>query len=279
MKAFAHRGRPFHARQLREVQCRTTRLDRGAGGPHDAFAALVRKMLGAAVLSKSITKLVERAVRDFDLIQPGDRIAVGLSGGKDSLLLAVALRELSRRSDFDFEWRGVHLDQNQPGFDRETFERALAGLEIPYDIVDRDTHSVVQAQLQPGQIPCALCSRMRRGILNDWCAEHGFTKLAMGHHLDDAVETFFLNLLYGRRLDPLKALTPSTDGPSTIRPLLLVEERKIAAWVVEHDIPTVDCPVCDNYPNSRRRDLKQFIDGLGAFDADVYDSVRTALYG
>ncbi len=230
------------------------------------------------MISKSILKLIERAVREFQLIEPGDRIAVGLSGGKDSLMLAVALRELSRRDDFEFEWLGVHLDQQQPGFDRATFEGALSTLEIPYEVVSRDTHSVVQAQLKPGQIPCALCSRMRRGILNDWCAEQGFNKLAMGHHLDDAVETFFLNLLYGRRLDPLKALTPSTDGPATIRPLILVEERKISAWSQEHQVATVDCPVCDNYPQSRRRDLKQFIDGLGTFDADVYDSVRTALY-
>lgn len=230
------------------------------------------------MISKSISKLVERAVRDFALIEPGDRIAVGLSGGKDSVLLALALRELARRDDFDFEWVGVHLDQNQPGFDRATFERTLARLEIPVEIVDRDTHSVVQAQLKPGQIPCALCSRMRRGILNDWCAEQGYTKLAMGHHLDDAVETFFLNLLYGRRLDPLKPSTPSTDGPTTIRPLLFVEERKISDWALDHAIETVDCPVCDNYPQSRRRDIKQLIDGLGTFDADVYDSVRTALY-
>lgn len=230
------------------------------------------------MISKSVLKLVDRAVREHSLIEPGDRIAVGLSGGKDSLLLAVALRELQRRDDFDFEWLGVHLDQNQPGFDRGTFARALRELDIPYEVIDRDTHSVVQAQLQPGQIPCALCSRMRRGILNDWCADRGFNKLAMGHHLDDAVETFFLNLLYGRRLEPMKAATPSENGPTAIRPLILVEERKIAAWAEEHAIPTVDCPVCDNYPQSRRRDLKQFIDGLESFDADVYDSVRTALY-
>lgn len=231
------------------------------------------------MISKAILRQVEKAVRDFALIAPGDRIAVGLSGGKDSLLLALTLRELSRRDDFTFDWVGVHLDQNQPGFDRATFARALIELEIPYEVIDRDTHSVVQAQLQPGQIPCSLCSRMRRGILNDWCTERGFNKLAMGHHLDDAVETFFLNLLYGRRLEPLKPATPSESGPTTIRPLLFVEERKISDWAVQHAIPTVDCPVCDNYPRSRRRDIKALIEGLGSFDADVYDSVRTALYG
>lgn len=230
------------------------------------------------MVPKSVLKLVERAVIDFSLIEAGDRIAVGLSGGKDSTLLAVVMRELSRRRDLEFEWVGLHLDQQQPGFDRGTFERTLRELEIPHEVVERDTHSVVQAQLAPGQIPCALCSRMRRGILNRWCVEHDYNKLALGHHLDDAVETFFLNLLYGRRLEPLKAATPSTNGPTTIRPLVLVEERKIAAWATTHDVAVVDCPVCDETPRSRRRDVKKLIDGFAGLDADVYDSVRTALY-
>lgn len=229
--------------------------------------------------SSSILKLVERAVRDFDLIPSGARIAVGLSGGKDSLLLAVTLRELAARDDMRFEWTGLHLDQNQPGFDRAGFDRALELLDIPCEVIDRDTHSVVQSKLQPGQIPCAICSRMRRGILNDWCAEHRWDRLAMGHHLDDALETFFLNLLYGRRLDPLKPATPDSAGAvTTIRPLILVEERKISDWVHKAAVPTVACPVCDNYPQSRRRDLKQLFAGLTALDTDIHASVRAALY-
>ncbi len=230
--------------------------------------------------SRPVMDLVARAVRDFELIESGDRIAVGLSGGKDSILLACVMRELSRRSDFDFEWSGVHLDQHQPGFDREIFEATLRRLEIPFAVVSEDTHSVVQAELAPGQIPCALCSRMRRGILNRWCSEQGYSKLALGHHLDDAVETFFLNLLYGRRLDPLKPATPSADGPTCIRPLVLVEERKVLAWVVENDIDVVDCPVCDSYPESRRRELKHLLQGVAGLggEVDIYASVREALY-
>ena len=230
------------------------------------------------MISKSILGLVVRAIRQHDLIERGDRIAVGLSGGKDSLLLALVLRELQRRDDLRFEWRAIHLDQRQPGFDRSTFERSLIELGITAHVIEADTHSVVQAKLQPGQIPCALCSRMRRGILNDWCSEHGYNKLALGHHLDDAVETFFLNLLYGRRLEPMKAATSSTDGPTTIRPLILVEERKIAAWATDNGVAVVDCPVCDETPKSRRRDIKQLIGSLENFDADVYASVRGALY-
>lgn len=228
--------------------------------------------------SRPMAKLIERAVRDFELLPPGARVAVGLSGGKDSFLLAVAIDELAQRADFDFEWQAVHLDQNQPGFDRDGFRRGLDVLGVDCHVIDRDTHSVVQSQLQPGQIPCAICSRLRRGILNSWCAEKGFDRLALGHHLDDAVETFFLNLLYGRRLDPLKPATPSEQGVTTIRPLILVEERKVVDWAERFAVPTVDCPVCDNFPASRRRDLKQFLDGLDGFGADVYASLRQALY-
>ncbi len=230
--------------------------------------------------SKAVMSLVERAVRDFALIEPGDRVAVAISGGKDSLLLAMALRALARRGDLPFTWHAIHLDQHQPGFAREQFDRITAALEIEVEVIAEDTWSIVEPQLAPGQIPCALCGRLRRGILNRWCAERGFNKLALGHHLDDAVETFFLNLLFQRRLDPLKPATPASAHPVTaIRPLILVEERRIKAWVAEHGLQPVPCPVCDGFPESRRRDLKQLFDGFGAMQPDLHASVREALYG
>lgn len=235
---------------------------------------------GSAPPSRAVLKLAARAVRDFGLIVPGDRVAVGVSGGKDSLLLAVVLRALARRADFDFTFELVHLDQHQPGFERARFDAALARLGFECTVLSRDTWSVVSSQLRPGQIPCALCGRMRRGILNDWCASRGYTKLALGHHLDDAVETFFLNLLYGRRLDPLKAATPSADGSVvTIRPLILVEERRVRDWVAAHGVDAVPCPVCDRVPDSKRRDLKGLIEGFRAMQPGVDASVREALYG
>lgn len=230
--------------------------------------------------SKAVLALAERAVRDFTLIEPGDRVAVGISGGKDSLLLAMVMRALERRGDLDFTWRAIHLDQHQPGFARAQFDAVCAALELQVEVIREDTWSVVEPQLAPGQIPCALCGRLRRGVLNRWCAENGFTKLALGHHLDDAVETFFLNLLYQRRLDPLKAATPASEHPvTTIRPLILVEERRVKAWVEQHGIAPVPCPVCDTFPASRRRDLKRLIDGFAGLNADVHASVREALYG
>lgn len=230
-------------------------------------------------LSRPVVQLIRQAVFDFELIEPADRVAVGMSGGKDSLMLACAMRELSRHGDLDFDFQPIHLDQNQPGFDRAGFDRALELLDLECTVIDRDTHSVVQSQLEPGQIPCALCSRMRRGILNDFCRAEGFDKLALGHHLDDAIETFFLNLLFGRKLEPLKPLTPTEDGSvATIRPMLLVEERKISGWASRSEVPTVDCPVCDSYPESRRRDIKQLIDEFAGLHGDIRASARQALY-
>ena len=147
--------------------------------------------------------------------------------------MIAVFRELIRRTDFDFDFRVVHLDQQQPGFNHEQFHRTLERLEVECEVISRDTWSVVEERLRPGQIPCSICSRLRRGILNEWCAEHGYNKLAMGHHLDDAVETFFLNLFYGRRLEPLKPFTPTTAarGPTTIRPMILVDEEQIKGWL------------------------------------------------
>ncbi|MBV71074.1 MAG: hypothetical protein CMH52_06945 [Myxococcales bacterium] len=239
-----------------------------------------RAITGSDKPSKAIMRSVENAVQTFDLIQTGDRIAVGCSGGKDSLLLISVFKQLKQRQDLKFEFKVIHLDQGQPGFDHETFERSLKRLDVECEIIDRDTWSVVEKKLKPGQIPCSICSRMRRGILNHWCAEHGYNKLALGHHLDDALETFFLNLLFGRRLDPLKAITPASSSPTlTIRPLLFVDERKIRGWLSTAAIDAVSCPVCDNFPRAKRRDIKTVIQQFTQLNPDVYRSVEQAIYG
>lgn len=229
--------------------------------------------------SRAILRDVHRAVVDFDLIQPGDRVAVGVSGGKDSLLLAVVMDALSRRSDLDFTWSLVHLDQHQPGFDRAGFEANLALLGMDCEIVSKDTWSVVESKLGPGQIPCALCGRMRRGVLNEWCRDNGFTRLALGHHLDDAIETFLLNLLFGRRLAPMRPCSPQDRlGTYVIRPLILVPEARIIDWVTRSGLHPVPCPVCDSFPRSSRRDLGEALDVLRERWPEIDASVRGALY-
>jgi len=231
-------------------------------------------------VSRASIKLARQAIRDFDLIAEGDRIAVGMSGGKDSAMLLALMLELQRMGDMpEFSIHPVHLDQHQPGFDREGFDRQMERLGLVCEVVSEDTHSIVQEKLKPGQIPCSICGRLRRGILNNYCDSQGYTKLALGHHLDDAIETFLLNLFYGRRLDPLKALTPTTRADVvTIRPMILIEERKIAAWAIQHEVPVIDCPVCDTVPESRRRDLKGVMRQFQSLNADLHASVRTALY-
>lgn len=233
-----------------------------------------------ATISRSIETLALRAIRTFEMIAPGDRIAVGISGGKDSILLYALLRQLQQRADMDFELVGVHLHQHQPGFDQTAFDALMQRFGVELHVVSEDTWSRVEANLRPGQIPCSICGRLRRGILNRWCRENGFNRLALGHHLDDAIETFFLNLFFRRQLDPLKAVTPSeANGVDTIRPLILVEERKILAWMRHNDVQAVACPVCDTFPDSSRRTLGELLNQMRELHPELEVSVRDALYG
>lgn len=228
--------------------------------------------------SKSVMRLVDRAVRTHALIGRGDRVAVGVSGGKDSLLLVRVLEALRVRDDYEFDLVAVHLDQHQPGFQRDRFDATLASLGIVCEVVSKDTWSVVETKLAPGQVPCALCSRMRRGILVDWCRERGFNRLALGHHLDDGVETFFLNLFFQRKLEPLRPLTPTSTSLTVIRPMILVEEAHVIAWQDQHDVDAVPCPVCDPLP-TKRKEVGELIASMRASHPAIIESVRHALYG
>ncbi len=229
--------------------------------------------------SRAVLALTREAIERFGLIDKGERVAVALSGGKDSWLLWSVLDALRAERWLDCELVPVHLDQHQPGFDRAGFEAACAAFGAPCVTVSEDTWTVVEAKLRPGQVPCALCSRMRRGVLNRWCEENGFDKLALGHHLQDAIETTLMNLLFGRRLEPM---TPLRRGDRTevavIRPLLLVEEDKVRGWQQQHAVPVVPCPVCDPLDDARRATLGAWLDGMRAQQPELDDAFRTALY-
>lgn len=228
---------------------------------------------------KAVVRDVDATLRRFEMIRPGSRVAVGVSGGKDSLLLALVLRELGARADWRFEAVPVHLDQRQPGFDRAGFDAAFAACDLRPVVVERDTWSVVSSQLDPGAIPCPLCSRMRRGILNRWCVENGFDTLALGHHLDDAIETFFLNLFFQRQLEPLKPVTPNAEATvHTVRPLIRVGSQRIRDWVARSGLSPVPCPVCDGVPSSQRRTLGALLHTLREAHPELASSVRDALY-
>jgi tRNA 2-thiocytidine biosynthesis protein TtcA len=234
----------------------------------------------AISISRPIESLALRAIQSFNMIQDGNRVAVGISGGKDSILLYQLLRKFQQREDMNFELVGVHLHQHQPGFDHDAFDSLMKRFDVDLHVVSEDTWSRVESNLRPGQIPCSICGRLRRGILNRWCRENGYNRLALGHHLDDAIETFFLNLFFRRQLDPLKAVTPSeANGVDTIRPLILVEERKVLAWMRHNEVAAVACPVCDTFPDSSRRNLGQLLEQMREVHPELEVSVRDALYG
>jgi tRNA 2-thiocytidine biosynthesis protein TtcA len=228
---------------------------------------------------RGVLREIEATVRAFGLFEPGERVAVGISGGKDSALLVCALAELARRPDWGIEVVPVHLDQHQPGFARAAFDAFMARCGVEVEVLSKDTWSVVSAQLRPGELPCSRCSRLRRGHLNEWCRERGIRRLALGHHLDDAIETFFLNLFFGRRLDPLKPATPTESGDVvTVRPLIRVPEKAIVDWVRRNALRPVPCPVCDVAPQSSRRDVGALLETMRAAHPGLAESVRDALY-
>lgn len=236
-------------------------------------------MAAFAPPSRAVRKLVREAIERFAMIGPTDRVAVALSGGKDSWLLWSTLAALRDEGALACSLHAVHLDQHQPGYDRGTFDRACAAFGVDCEIVSEDTWARVEPRLKPGEIPCAMCSRMRRGVLNRYCAERGYSRLALGHHLHDAMETTLLNLLWGRRLEPL---TPVRRGSRTdvvtIRPLLLVEEAQVIGWMQQHDVPVVPCPVCDSQADARRAQVGRWTEAMRAQQPQLDEAFRTALY-
>lgn len=229
--------------------------------------------------SKAVLSLTAEAIARFGLIVPGDRVAVALSGGKDSWLLWSTLSALREAGSIDCTLRAVHLDQHQPGYERATFERACAAFGCDCEVVSEDTWTQVEARLKPGQLPCSICSRMRRGVLNRWCEDNDCNRLALGHHLQDAIETLMMNLLFGRRLEPM---TPIRHGDRTpvaaIRPLLLVDEAKVIGWVAQHGVAVVPCPVCDSQADAHRADIGRWLDGMRERQPLLDDAFRAAVY-
>lgn len=221
---------------------------------------------------------LSRASKDFGLIEPGDRILVGVSGGKDSYTLLHLLRQVQRRVAFPFSLVAVNLDQGHPGFPvhvlREYFERE--GHE--YRIVTRDTHSVVKAKIPEGKTYCSLCSRLRRGILYDVAVELGATKIALGHHRDDIIETLLLNLLYSGQLKAMPPRLTSDDGRNTvIRPLAYCAEEDIAEFARLMEFPVVPCDLCGSQENLQRKQVKQLIAKLHGENPNVKGNMLAAI--
>ncbi|NDI85620.1 tRNA 2-thiocytidine(32) synthetase TtcA [Undibacterium sp. B2R-29] len=211
-------------------------------------------------LHKRLCRLVGQAIGDFNMIEEGDKVMVCLSGGKDSYALLDILMTLRERAPINFEIVAVNLDQKQPNFPADILPAYLEKIGIPYHIENQDTYSIVKRLIPEGKTTCSLCSRLRRGILYRVADELGATKIALGHHRDDIMETFFLNMFFGGKLKGMPAKLQSDDGKHiVIRPMAYVKEADTERYAQVRQFPIIPCDLCGSQENLQRKQIKNLM--------------------
>ena len=209
---------------------------------------------------KHIRRDVWEAWQKYALIESGDKVMVCLSGGKDSYTMLDVLLHYQKQSDIKFDIIAVNLDQKQPGFPEEVLPEYLQKIGVDFKIVEKDTYSIVMDKIKPGNTMCSLCSRLRRGNLYTIADELGATKIALGHHRDDIIETFFMNLFNGAKIETMPAKYKTDDGRHiVIRPLAFCKESEIEIYSEEQQFPIIPCTLCGSQENMMRKKVKKMI--------------------
>jgi len=229
-------------------------------------------------LEKRLLGEVARASADFGLLEPGDRVMVAVSGGKDSHALLYLLREVARRAPFDFSLIAVNVDQGHPGFPTRVLPEYFEREGYEYRIVTEDTYSVVKAKVPEGKTYCSLCSRLRRGILYTLAREIGATKIALGHHKDDLIETLMLNLFYSGQIKTMPPWLRSDDGDNVvIRPLIYCTEDELRAFAEHKAFPIIPCDLCGSQENLQRKQIKALLADLSSKNPHLKGNIFAAL--
>ncbi len=213
-------------------------------------------------LKKRLRRQVGQAIADYNMIQDGDKIMVCLSGGKDSYTLLDILMNLQKYAPVNFDMIAVNLDQKQPGFPTHTLPDYLESLRVPFDIIEKDTYSIVKSVVAEGKTTCGLCSRLRRGTLYSYAHNHNISKIALGHHRDDIIETVFLNMFYGSKIKAMPPKLLSDDKTNiVIRPLAYCRETDIKRYAEWRAFPIIPCNLCGSQDNMQRQVIKDMLQG------------------